>query len=182
MDHIYHNAEFGENWFTYPTVYSDMVKRFPSGSTFVEIGSWKGKSSAYMAVEIANSGKSIDFVCVDTFEGGLEHINHPDLHNLYDVFNSNMSSLKNYYRDLRMTSLEASKLFDDKSIDFVFIDAGHDYENVRNDILAWKPKVKDGGILAGHDYVYTWPGVIKAVDEMFPNQIQTMEYCWIYTV
>jgi hypothetical protein len=43
----------------------------------------------------------------------------------------------------------------------------HDYENVKADILAWKPKVKPGGIMAGHDYGPHAPGVIKAVNEVF---------------
>jgi hypothetical protein len=60
MEHIYQQPQFGEDWFTYPEFYSQIVDRFSSGSKFVEVGSWKGKSSAYMAVEIANSGKDIE--------------------------------------------------------------------------------------------------------------------------
>lgn len=65
MNHIYTGNEFGEDWFSYANLYSEMVNRFPSGSHFFEIGSWKGKSSAYMAVEIVNSGKDIKFDCID---------------------------------------------------------------------------------------------------------------------
>ena len=59
MEHIYNQLNFGEDWFTYPNLYSDMVKKFPSGSKFVEVGSWKGKSSSYITVEIINSNKNI---------------------------------------------------------------------------------------------------------------------------
>lgn len=52
----------------------------------------------------------------------------------------------------RMDSLAASQQFDDRSLDFVYIDADHSYEGCKRDILAWAPKVKSGGILAGHDY------------------------------
>jgi hypothetical protein len=66
----------------------------------------------------------------------------------------------------RLPSVEAAKEFPDGSLDLVFIDGAHDYDNVRNDILAWRPKVRPGGILSGHDYrmggVYF--GLIKAVD------------------
>lgn len=48
---------------------------------------------------------------------------------------------------------------------FVYIDAAHDYESVAADIAAWWPRVLDGGILAGHDYDATHPGVVQAVDE-----------------
>jgi len=49
-------------------------------------------------------------------------------------------------------SLEAAKLYDDGFFDLVFIDAAHDYKSVLNDIIAWKPKVREGGILCGHDF------------------------------
>ncbi len=152
MQHIYHQPQFGEDWFTYPEVYQQMVQRFPSGSTFVEIGSWKGKSSAFMAVEIANSGKQIDFYCIDTFKGSVEHQNNPELPVLYEIFKSNMKPVEDYYKDLRMSSMEAVSKFQDESLDFVFIDGSHDYVDIKDDIIHWLPKVKKGGILAGHDY------------------------------
>ena len=79
-----------------------------------------------------------------------------------------------------MISIEASKLYEDNSLDFVFIDASHEYEDVKADILSWLPKVKIGGILAGHDY-NTFEGVNRAVDEIFNiNDLEISEYCYIY--
>ena len=72
---------------------------------------------------------------------------------------------------VRSTSREAAKNFPSKILDFVFIDAGHTYEEVKEDIALWYPKVRDGGIVAGHDYGGrsdrrgVW-GVKRAVDEM----------------
>ena len=51
----------------------------------------------------------------------------------------------------RMTSLEASREFEDRSVDVVFIDAGHDLDEVLNDIELWTPKIKGAGLLCGHD-------------------------------
>lgn len=48
---------------------------------------------------------------------------------------------------------------------FIYIDAAHDYESVATDIATWWPRVWDGGILAGHDYDSTHPGVMRAVEE-----------------
>jgi len=185
IPHIYQNPEFGENWFSYPKLYKSMVEKFPSGSKFVEIGSWKGKSSAYMAVEIANYNKNIDFYCVDTWEGSIEHKNNTEISMLYDIFLNNMKSIESYYTPLKMKSLDAVSKFEDSSLDFVFIDGSHEYEDVKDDIKAWLPKVKPGGILAGHDYYIEgtdwFPGVKKAVNEELTG-FETAEKCWIYTV
>lgn len=55
------------------------------------------------------------------------------------------------YELREMTSLEAVLLYTDKSLTFVYIDANHRYESVKEDIAAWWPKVRHGGVLCGHD-------------------------------
>ncbi len=182
LKHIYDQNNFGEEWFTYPILYKTMVDTAKDNSKFVEIGCWKGKSAAYMAVEIANSNKNIDFYCIDTWEGSVEHRGYSELNTLYDIFNTNMLPLKKYYKLIRTTSLEGSKQFEDNSLDFVFIDASHEYQDVKDDINAWLPKVKPGGVLAGHDYYIedtSFNGVRLAVDELL-NNIILSEKCWIY--
>jgi predicted O-methyltransferase YrrM len=63
---------------------------------------------------------------------------------------------------------DAAKMFEDDSVDMIFIDACHEYDEVLADILAWLPKVRPGGILAGHDYSFEmFPGVVKAVQKVF---------------
>jgi predicted O-methyltransferase YrrM len=54
---------------------------------------------------------------------------------------------------LRNSTVEAAAYFADESVDFVYVDARHDYTSVKQDLETWWPKVKRGGILAGHDYV-----------------------------
>lgn len=66
-------------------------------------------------------------------------------------------------RIIRAPSLDAAKLVEDGSLDFVFIDASHTYEDCKADIAAWTPKVRSGGFVSGHDY--EWPTVKRAVDE-----------------
>ena len=63
------------------------------------------------------------------------------------------------------TSENASKQFDRESIDFVFIDGDHSYESVKNDIKYWESKVKENGLIMGHDY--NWGNVARAVGECF---------------
>ena len=72
------------------------------------------------------------------------------------------------YTIIRKTSMEALADFEDESLDFVYLDAGHKYEEVREDVRGWAPKVRMGGIPSGHDY-YEFKsgkgGIIPAVDE-----------------
>lgn len=188
MNHIYEQPNFGENFFSYPNLYTRFVNEFPSGSKFVEVGCWKGKSVAYLAVEIINSGKNIEVDAIDTWEGSpAESVLMSDPYvrtgTLYQLFLSNISPVMSVVNPIRMPSTEAAKLYEDASLDMVFIDACHTYDCVRADIASWYPKVKPGGYLAGHDY-YTWPtdhdGVRQAVDEFFNGNFFTQEWCWIH--
>lgn len=72
----------------------------------------------------------------------------------------------------RMTSLEGARRMEDASLDYLFIDARHDYDSVMEDLEAWIGKVRPGGIFAGHDYadgefLQGVFGVKSAVDEFF---------------
>jgi predicted O-methyltransferase YrrM len=187
MEHFYHNI--GEDWFSYPNLYSSMVKKFNDGAHFIEIGSWKGRSASYMGVEINNSGKNIKFDCIDVFSGSSEHLDSSspffnqelleDNDWLYNEFLKNTEPIKHIITPIKQLSWLAAELYDDHSVDFVFIDAAHDYESVKKDLKAWFPKIKKGGVLAGHDYLY-WE-VSNAVNEFFgENKIEVNEGCWIY--
>ena len=155
MDHFYTNIQ---GWFTFPRFYAQIVNESKDFYHFVEVGAWKGKSSVYMAVEIANSNKKIKFDCVDTWEGDLDitaSMDEPLLKipdGLYKHFLTNIEPVKDYITPIRNTSVNASKLYEDASLDFVFIDGAHDYDSVKTDIIHWLPKIKKGSILAGHDY------------------------------
>jgi two-component SAPR family response regulator len=184
MDHIYDQPQFGENWFTYPGLYSRFVRELPSGSKIVEVGSWKGKSIAYLGVEIINSGKDIKVDAVDTWKGSDEHrADHYVLTDtLYQLFLSNIASVDPKWqivKPVRSRSVDAAKAYADESLDVVFIDACHLYECVKEDIAAWLPKVKKGGYLAGHDYSWSPDHVKRAVDDSV-SPIEETEGCWVY--
>jgi predicted O-methyltransferase YrrM len=66
---------------------------------------------------------------------------------------------------IKKTSMEAVKSFADGSLDFVYIDGLHDFDNVVMDIVCWAPKVRSGGIVSCHDYNHGYQqGVVYAVD------------------
>lgn len=178
--HFFQNLE---GWFSFPQLYRYAVQSFPYGK-FIEIGTWLGQSAAYMAVEIANSKKNIDFYCVDTWKGSEEHQSDERVKKdeLYQTFLKNISPISEYIIPIRLTSEQAASHFKNESLDFIFIDANHEYEEVKKDIEIWYPKLKNGGIFAGHDYVQSWPGVYKAVNEWCEKnniELQANESCWI---
>ena len=74
------------------------------------------------------------------------------------------------YTIFKKASLEAVKIIDDNSLDFVFLDASHAYEDVKADILAWLPKIRKGGYLFCHDYGL-FEGVTRAVNEIFGDEV-----------
>lgn len=182
MEHFYQNL--GEDWFTFPKLYSHVASTFADGSRFVEVGSWKGRSASYLAVEIINAGKDIKLFCVDTWQGSVEHESMACVKDdtLYKEFIINTEPVKDVIVPIRKASIDAAKTFADGSLSFVFIDASHVYEDVMQDLEAWYPKVAAGGIFAGHDY--SWDAnVARAVfDWSKKNNVEireTDEGCWI---
>jgi len=181
MNHFYQSI--GEDWFNYQELYSEMVRQFPDGSKFVEVGTWKGRSAAFMAVEIINSNKKIKFDCIDNWEyvDGLQTDIEKQLFgkDIYNEFINNIKPVSHIINPIKSISWEAASLYDDQSLDFIFIDAAHDYESVKKDINAWLPKLKKNGIIAGHDYADDHPDVKRAVNELF-SEIETVSTCWVY--
>ncbi len=79
---------------------------------------------------------------------------------------------------IRKTSVEAAKDFPDASLDAVYIDAEHDEDSVREDIRAWRPKIKPGGILSGHDYILPHINKILTQEEGLFNITVARDSSW----
>jgi predicted O-methyltransferase YrrM len=175
MNHFYKEIQ---NWFNYERVFDLAIKKAQDGAKFVEIGVWKGGSTAYMGVEIFNSGKKIHYDAIDTFEGSREH---GQVVGLYEEAVQNLKPLidLNVVNIIRGHSQDVVSKYQDETIDFCFIDGSHEYEDVKKDIMAYLPKVKKGGILAGHDYDAIWNGVIQAVDEILVK-VEIVNGSWIF--
>jgi len=175
MKHFYQNIQ---NWFNYEKVFDLALQKAKDESRFVEIGVWKGGSTAYMGVEIFNSTKVIHYDAIDTFEGSKEH---GVVNGLYEETKNNLKPLLDVgvVNLIKGHSLDVVNKYEDESIDFCFIDGSHEYEDVKKDIEAYLPKVKSGGILAGHDYDKIWDGVIRGVDEVL-GEVQVINGSWIY--
>lgn len=131
----------------------------------IEVGSYKGKSS----VCIAHVSKSV--VCVDSFSGSVNGIDGIPTDSAY-VNQTHAAFIENtkWYDNIHLiikTSEEAAKEIPDDSADFIFIDGGHSYTDVTNDIRNYYPKLRNGGVIAFHDF-YTdgnWRDIRQAIED-----------------
>ena len=148
-----------------------------------------GKSSNYLSKKIKESGKNINLITVDTFKGTEYEPWHQNVVNSFngDVFyefieNTTLSGNSDNIQIIKDTSKNASSQFSNSSIDFCFIDAGHTYEDVKDDIKNWYKKVKPGGVIGGDDYgTNIFDGVTTAVDEFFYRTIVKTGWAWTKT-
>ena len=176
MTHFYESID---GWFNFREIYDAALREARDGAVFVEVGSWYGRSAAYLAVESVNAGKKIDLCCVDTWRGSIDspwmatHLADKG-GSAFPFFRENLQrgGVWHLVRAIPEESIAAAGRFAPDSIDFIMIDGAHDYDNVRADVRAWLPKLKPGGLMAGDDA--NWPGVLIGVHETIPKSELTL--------
>ncbi len=136
--------------------------------TGAEIGVWHGKFSEAFCLANPN----LQMLSVDAWESfhGYVDTKAKSVEGMQLAEASARERLSKCNCDIRKgASVDVAKTIPDRSLDFVFIDANHSYEAVRDDLRAWVPKVKSGGIISGHDYCVNpakpFINVIPAVQE-----------------
>ncbi len=131
--------------------------------TVIEVGSWLGASTRFIAELIPAEGK---LYAVDTWLGSDEqaHKKDPRLHRIYQIFLSNVvhAGLQNKIIPVRMTSMEAAEALSVKA-DLIYIDASHKTQDVYNDIIAWSMHLNSDGVICGDDWA--WSSVRIAVQK-----------------
>lgn len=153
-----------------------LAERAKTHYRIVEVGSWKGRST----VALAENTPGI-VLAVDTWLGSMEHsaeLIGPE-GQLFQQFTENTKGLPVF--PMQLLSASAAKAFDAMSFrvfDMIFIDAAHDYESVKEDILLWKALLQPGGLLCGHDYGQ-WPDVEKAVTEVLGEVEIAVHSIWM---
>jgi len=132
----------------------------------VEIGSYAAVSSHLFAEKVKH------IYCVDQWKAYSE-VKEQYITEGERLFNNFLKYYNNVTK-LKMSSVEASKTFENNFLDFVYIDANHSYESVIEDINSWIKKIKINGIIAGHDY---HQGTVqKAIQDFFKNKpVKTYE-------
>jgi predicted O-methyltransferase YrrM len=146
------------------------------GETIVEVGTYMG-GSAWLIVLLTHL-RGCHTYCVDPWDGSTDIQHSPEeWEAVYRCFLRNLEDL-NFGRHLtvlRQSSVQAACSFDDESVGLVFIDANPDVDSVSADIAAWWPKLKRGGVMLGHDYSPSFPGVIDAVNTRFGSPEELSE-------
>lgn len=125
----------------------------------VEIGVFKGQFSK----ELMENWDGTLYMIDPWRPLGEEYIDSSNHANHQNAYTEAMDSIRGYEDRafmLRGLSEELVNIFEDNSLDFVYIDGNHAYDYVKQDMELWWPKLKQGGLFAGHDYLGTdWDDV-----------------------
>jgi predicted O-methyltransferase YrrM len=153
-----------------------MISELPNKGTMIEIGTFTGESTVIFGDHFEK------VIGVDPMLSGYDKndmASQFDFNEVLDMFVDRTKDYKNIQL-ITKTSDDAVSDFQDESLDFVYIDGIHTYDQVKKDIQNYLSKVKKGGVIGGHDYVQGWSGVMKAVNEVLGKPDKTFkEGSWI---
>ena len=145
----------------------------PDGSNLVEVGSYKGRSTCSLALGCRGTNNRV--FAVDPFDGG------PDLptSDSFLEFSQNLRrcGVSELVVPIVGVSVEVSRNWT-QPIQLLFIDGSHKYEDVLADFAGFLPHVVPGGIVAFHDVVETWPGVLRAWNDTISPALIETGHCW----
>lgn len=125
----------------------------------IEIGTWDGGFTE----AILSKPNVLKVYCVDPYKhfinneypDGMNELTQQEFDKKYNNTKNKLSIYGERVEFIRQTSLDASKMFEDNTLDFVYIDGNHDYKYVLQDLTVWYPKLKSGGFLCGDDLYST---------------------------
>ena len=183
-------------FFDFAALYDHFITLLKPHDTFVEVGTFCGASIIHLARQSQIADLPLTIVAIDNFEWVPDQFSsqfrvsqdtpYPLAVDAL-VHHSPLGAFR-HFQEITKTdhlistvisnSVAAAYHFLDESVAIAFIDAGHDYGNVLQDILAWLPKIKPGGILAGHDI--DSPDVARAVADVLGNRITIAGRCWVH--
>ncbi len=140
----------------------------------VELGSWKGRSTAWLGFAATDRGEGARVIAVDTWAGTADEPHHADMlanygpDQLFEEFRGNIAALglSDVVEPWRMTTIEAARRWSlGPTIGLLHIDAGHSYADVRADFEHWAPHVAPRGVVVFDD-VPAWVGPSRLVSEL----------------
>lgn len=148
------------------------ARQLPCEGRAVEIGSFAGESTA----AFAEHGLTVDAIdpwdesARDQLLAGSRRSGERQVFSMADVeaaFDQRLSAFGGRVRKRKGYDHQFVNDYEDRSLDLVYIDAVHTREEVLDAIDRWWPKLKSGGVMAGHDFATYFPGVAQAVRERF---------------
>jgi len=145
----------------------------------VEIGvAYGGHSTSILETTNVDKLYGIDpYMNYDAYKGDTQCFENTKINDLHDFVKLRMSFYDNRFELVRKLSHECSDMFENESLDFVYIDGNHYEEYVKRDIEIWWDKVKKGGILSGHDYNHpSFPYVTTSVNDFFSKLNKEVNY------
>lgn len=166
MEHFYQNIDGFANIVEQGELLEKVLSNIDVSKKInvAEIGVYKGRCTAMWNVILMNKNIIYDYYAIDHFQGNEEHEKDFDYHK---ESLTNLSPIIDRIKLIKNDSISESQNYPDGFFDIIYIDASHDYESVKNDLLHWLPKLKRGGVICGDDYIDRWDGVIEAVNEVF---------------
>ena len=170
MKHTYFKIP---GWCNYTETYDMIVDEIADDGKIVEIGSFLGRSTHYLATALINANKeNVKVYCVDTFEGSTEHAALKLPKDFSHIFKENLQYFIGRNMVIpcqgRSDSKEILDKFADESIDYIMVDGAHEYEPVMDDIENWWPKLKPTGTMFGDDYL------LESVKQAVPHALQKL--------
>ncbi len=137
------------------------------GGTFVEVGSWRGRSTSFVGPVCNANGTRL--VCVDHWSGSHDSLakryeQELAVEDVEQTFRANMRELGIVVDVIAEPSSAAALRFERSSVDRVFLDGSHDGASVAEDLASWSTRLRPEGILAGHDYDAKHAELCAAVD------------------
>jgi hypothetical protein len=172
-----------EGWMT-PEELVWLAQTASVATSIVEVGCHLGRSTRVLA---DNTNGAL--LCVDDWYGARDaHVQDRDtiLPRFINNLNSSASAQASRVTCWRVDhatvtpSLIREQFGSDFYTDFTFIDGDHSYESVIRDISNWLPFLRAGGIISGHDYSASYPGVVRAVTELVPDAVQVTPHAYIW--
>jgi predicted O-methyltransferase YrrM len=128
-----------------------VLRSLPYPAIGIEVGVNRGLNSWYMLQECPNISKIIGVDHYQPYVDWDRPITMVEQELSYDTLQRNLHLMGDRFQLIREHSQAAAKLLDDDAYDFVFIDGGHSMKQVLCDLDSWVPKVRAGGVIAGHD-------------------------------
>jgi predicted O-methyltransferase YrrM len=141
-----------------------LARRCTGRGVIVEIGSWKGKSTIWLASG-ARDGGGARVYAIDPHTAQSDNLATQSAVPTLEEFSRNVraAGVDDLVVPMVTTSADAARAFD-RPVELLFIDGAHDYASVALDLDLWFPKVVDGGTIAFHDTV-AWEGPRRLVAE-----------------